>query len=267
MIKKLLLPICCLVVIKLTGQTALDSMINTENAFSTYAVEQSMRNAFLLYSDSLAVGFTNGDITNIKTTWAEKPSQKSKLSWSPQFAVMSASKDMGVTSGIWEFRASENDTVSGRGLFSTIWRKNDKSEWKFIADYGYNFTLSNYQPKQNNYIQLNALPQKESINPEVAFTTAYKQKGNEAYKNVITDFTHFNTKQYWPLQGSIQILLNIDIIPGTLTFTEAGSGLSNAGDIYYSYGYVNNNNKKDNYMRVWYLTAKGWRLLMQTINF
>lgn len=60
------------------------------------------------------------------------------LTWEPSFAEVSKSGDLGYTYGT--FRVSmdspEGIKVSREGTYVTIWKKNDKGEWKFVLDTG-----------------------------------------------------------------------------------------------------------------------------------
>lgn len=64
--------------------------------------------------------------------------KKNQLAWTPLFADMAASSDLGYTYGTWEFRSKDKDgkpTVE-RGKYTTIWKKQKDGSWKVALDMG-----------------------------------------------------------------------------------------------------------------------------------
>jgi ketosteroid isomerase-like protein len=61
-----------------------------------------------------------------------------KLTWTPEFAEMSASGDLGYTYGTYEFRSKDKDgkaTVE-YGKYASIWKKQKDGSWKVALDMG-----------------------------------------------------------------------------------------------------------------------------------
>src|ERR1044071_4411891 len=90
------------------GQSALQEMVKTEQAFSKMAEEKSTRDAFLAFIADDGLLFRPGAV-NGKKWLLEHPAPPTEnnplLAWQPSFADMSASGDMGFTTGPWEFKA------------------------------------------------------------------------------------------------------------------------------------------------------------------
>ena len=59
------------------------------------------------------------------------------LMWSPVSADISASDDLGYTTGLWQFRSVVNGkTVTSRGKYVTIWKRQSDGGWKAVVDIG-----------------------------------------------------------------------------------------------------------------------------------
>src|SRR6185503_2149906 len=104
------------------GQTPLEEMVRTEQAFSKMAEEKTTREAFLAFIADDGLLFRPGAV-NGKKWLLEHPGpppsdKKPLLAWQPNFAGMSASGDMGFTTGPWESRPDIKDPkASGYGHF------------------------------------------------------------------------------------------------------------------------------------------------------
>ena len=87
--------------------------MKTEQAFSKMAEEKNTRDAFLAFIADDGLLFRPGAV-NGKKWMLEHPAPRSTdkkplLAWQPSFAGMSASGDMGFTTGPWEFKADVKD--------------------------------------------------------------------------------------------------------------------------------------------------------------
>jgi ketosteroid isomerase-like protein len=66
------------------------------------------------------------------------PDTSFTLNWSPSFAEVSESADLGYTYGIYTVQMDSPDgsRVTKQGTYVTIWKKNKNGEWKFVLDTG-----------------------------------------------------------------------------------------------------------------------------------
>ena len=75
---------------------------------------------------------------NIAKTMGFLDNQDNQLTWTPVYADISASGDMGYTHGTFEFRSKDKDgkpTVS-HGKYTSIWKKQKDGSWKVVLDMG-----------------------------------------------------------------------------------------------------------------------------------
>ena len=112
-----------------------EDMVAAERAFAADASARNTRAAFLaaLADDGLvfAPGPSNG-----QRVWQARAENKNRLEWTPELAEISASGDLGYTSGPWRFTADGAEKPAGFGHFFTIWRKGADGKWKVLVDHG-----------------------------------------------------------------------------------------------------------------------------------
>ncbi len=61
-----------------------------------------------------------------------------KLTWTPEFADMAASGDLGYTYGTYVFTSTDKDgkPVAEHGKYTSIWKKQKDGSWKVVLDMG-----------------------------------------------------------------------------------------------------------------------------------
>ena len=134
MIKACLLLIAWLAVSSVRADD-FDDMVAAERAFAADAGARSTRAAFLaaLADDGLvfAPGPSNG-----QRVWDLRAENKNRLEWAPELAEISASGDLGYTSGPWRFTPAGAEKPAAFGHFFTIWRKGGDGKWKVLINHG-----------------------------------------------------------------------------------------------------------------------------------
>lgn len=112
-----------------------DDMVAAERAFAADASARGTRAAFLAALADDGLVFAPGPGSG-QRTWEARPDNKNRLEWAPELAEISASGDLGYTSGPWRFTADGAEKPSGFGHFFTIWRKGADGKWKVLIDHG-----------------------------------------------------------------------------------------------------------------------------------
>src|SRR5688572_25295778 len=100
-------------------------VINAENSFAAYSKTYNTKDAFLNFCDSNGVVFNQGKAINAKKAFSGAKPSNDKLLWQPAFVGISASGELGFSTGPFEKRPSLTDTISYGGAFSTIWHKTE----------------------------------------------------------------------------------------------------------------------------------------------
>lgn len=120
----------------MTPQEAAKQIAETELAFAKKASDTTMAIAFLEYLHDEAVVFRPEPL-NGKLWYSSRPPSPAQLKWWPIYVVASSTGDMGLSTGPYEFRTENSDTVPVyHGHFVSIWKRQDDGKYKVMADLG-----------------------------------------------------------------------------------------------------------------------------------
>lgn len=112
-------------------------LVAAEKAFAADASTRGTREAFLAALAPDGVVFAPGPV-NGRRVWEARAANKNRLEWTPEVAEVSASGDLGYTSGPWQFTAAGADKPSAFGHFFSFWKKQADGKWMLLADHGVN---------------------------------------------------------------------------------------------------------------------------------
>lgn len=119
---------------------AKQQILDTEKAFEKAAAEMGIREAFLEFADDSAVINRGGHLYKgkkaIDSFYRNQPFRNPRLSWTPEFAEVSASADLGFTWGPFQFYAEDTSgkALQSEGFFHTVWKKQSNGSWRFVYD-------------------------------------------------------------------------------------------------------------------------------------
>ena len=119
-----------------------DTLIQLEADFMKAAAERGSQGYMSYYADD-AVELPNGaDMfrgkESIAKTMGFLDDKNNHLTWTPVYADMAASGDLGYTYGTFEFRSKDKDGKSTveYGKYASIWKKQKDGSWKVVMDMG-----------------------------------------------------------------------------------------------------------------------------------
>jgi ketosteroid isomerase-like protein len=112
-----------------------ESLIDAERAFSALSVKSGMRTAFLANLADDAVMFRPGPI-DARKSWLARPDESGILEWGPEFVELSGAEDVGFSVGPWQYRESTGAEPAAYGHFVTVWRRDERGDWKVVLDCG-----------------------------------------------------------------------------------------------------------------------------------
>jgi ketosteroid isomerase-like protein len=263
----------------------LDSMVNTERAFSRTAAEKGTRDAFLEFLADDGIVFAPGP-ANGKQTWQARPKRPGLLSWEPIYADISAAGDMGYDTGPWEFRPKgAEDKPVAFGNFMTIWKKQADGAFKFVIDLG----ISNPQPTSSQTISYSTVKAKATknsseadveagrgniLNIEREFSSATADKGaTKAYPSYMADDVRLLYEGKFPFVGKQAARAALEAKAGTLSWQAEKSDVARSLDLGYSYGsydFKSTDGKADDkgyYLHIWKRQPDGkWKLVVEVLN-
>lgn len=263
----------------------LDSLVNTERAFSRTAAEKGTRDAFLAFMADDGIVFAPGPV-NGKKSWEARPKRPGLLSWEPIYADISAAGDMGYDTGPWEFRPKgAEDKPVAFGNFMTIWKKQPDGTFKFLLDLG----ISNPQPTSAQTLQSATIKSKATknasdadmqagregvMNIEREFSKASVDKGAlKAYLSYMGDEVRLLHEGKFPFVGKQAARTAIEAQAGKMSWQPEKSDVARSVDLGYTYGTYelkSADGKADEngyYVHVWKRHPDGkWKLVIEVLN-
>lgn len=117
-----------------------EEILNTEKEFAKMVKEEGVAKAFESFAAENAVINRNDTVIvgreAIKKYFKNQVLTEIELEWSPDFVDVSASGDMAYTYGNYTFIAKDTSgrALKGRGIFHTVWKKQEDGSWKFVWD-------------------------------------------------------------------------------------------------------------------------------------
>ena len=269
------------------GQTPLQDMVKTEQAFSKMAEEKTAREAFMSYIADDGLLFRPGAV-NGKQWMIEHPVPPSDknplLAWQPSFAGMSASGDMGFTTGPWESKADRKDPKpSAYGHFVTVWKKQPDGTWKWTVDIGISHPESGgpqtlWHPTDKNE---QAKPQdvdpaislKVLLDSERLLALAFLERGTNA---ALRPFASKELRLYRagsrPFIGRDDSIAAVSRIKGWFRFQTIGGDVSRAGDFGWTHGTYSLSDtehkviERGSYVRIWKRQDSNWQIVLDITN-
>lgn len=271
------------------GQSALQEMVKTEQAFSKMAEEKNARDAFMAYIADDGLLFRPGAVNGKK--WMiehpvpppQNPDKKPLLAWQPSFAGMAASGDMGFTTGPWEAKADiKDEKPQGYGHFVTVWKKQADGSWKFVVDLGIDHPQSGgpqtlWQPADTK--------KKPSFKPvDVATATEglltrdrkYIEESKRDLAKAFAGYASPDVRLYragnLPYIGRQAAAETLAKTKGQIVGQPINGDVSRAGDLGYTHGtyeIADDTSKvieRGSYVRIWKMEGGVWRIVMDVTN-
>ncbi|HNW99180.1 MAG TPA: DUF4440 domain-containing protein [Bacteroidales bacterium] len=119
------------------------SVLNADKEFSDYSVKKGQIKAFIDYADENATLLRPNSMpivgkNEIEKLYDGKNDDSYTLTWTPLFAEVGMSADIGYTYGTWLFktRDKEGKEISSEGTYVTVWEKQTDGKWKWVLDTG-----------------------------------------------------------------------------------------------------------------------------------
>lgn len=262
------------------GQSALQEMVKTEQAFSKMAEEKNTRDAFMAFIADDGLLFRPGAV-NGKKWMIEHPvppsDKKPLLAWQPAYAGMAASGDMGFTTGPWEAKADiKDEKPQGYGHFVTVWKKQADGTWKFVVDLGISHPQSGgpqtlwtpAETAKKEFKPVDVPIAREALlerdrNYAAAVLSHGFGKSYAAYAARAVRLYRANNLPFIGREASIEQLSKTT---GEVKWIPIGGDVSTAGDLGYTHGTYEAGNERGSYVRIWKKQNGQWRIVMDVTN-
>ncbi len=254
------------------------NMVKHEYAFAEKAKVGATRDAFLSFIDDEGIIFRPHPVNGKSLLEKSKPNN-GWLIWYPERAGISASGDIGYTTGPASFRKEKGDTADiWYGNFCTVWRKQKDNTWKFLIDFG----ISNEKPaviKKSLQVDANINASVLSVTPlgNKVFVKQFEGKfdrshSEERSKSYSID-SRLLVEGFQPIDGdeSIRTFFSKNVSDYALYSVMEGD-ISSANDFIYAYGTVKYTDasskaeKENYYLRVWQKQSDDWKIMIEVWN-
>ena len=286
--RSILIVVICFVVPAIAqGQTPLQEMVKTEQAFSKMAEEKNTRDAFLAFIADDGLLFRPGAVNGKKWLLEHPPPPSDKkplLAWQPSFAGMAASGDMGFTTGPWEAKNDiKDEKPAGYGHFVTVWKKQPDGSWKFVVDLGISHPQSGgpqtlWEPGDvNQKTSTRTVDQTSARNALLDRDRKYSDDGlKQGLPKAFLSYASPDVRLYrsndLPFIGREASANALTKAKGQFTWKPISGDVSRAGDLGYTHGTyeVADDTKKvierGSYVRIWKNRDGVWRIVMDVTN-
>ena len=275
------------IVVFVQAQTPLQDMVKTEQAFSKMAEEKTAREAFMTFIADDGLLFRPGAVNGKKWMIEHPVPQSDKrplLAWQPSFAGMSASGDMGFTTGPWESKPDRTDPKpSAYGHFVTVWKKQTDGSWKWVVDLGISHPQSGgpqtlWQPtdKTTDTKPANvdvASATKTLLDRDRILSVASLDQGlSKAFVAHASPEVRLYRTGNLPFIGRDASAAELAKIQGQFKSLPIGGDVSRAGDLGYTHGTydLTDANQKviehGSYVRIWKKQGGRWQVVLDVIN-
>lgn len=121
---------------------AMVSLVQAERAFAKMSVDTTQRQAFLANFADDGVWFDPGPSNTREALRTPPPAAAAAeaaartLDWEPVNGDMSASGDLGYTTGPWVRTVRGADRPPATGWFFSVWKRQGDGPWRVAADFG-----------------------------------------------------------------------------------------------------------------------------------
>lgn len=119
-----------------------NQLIEIDTEFSDYSAKNGAREAFLHYASNKAVMLRDNSmpikgLKELEEAFGTNNNLNSSLTWSPLFASIAKSGEIGYTYGTYKASTQQPDsTIITEGCYVTIWKKDSSGNWKWVLDTG-----------------------------------------------------------------------------------------------------------------------------------
>ncbi len=254
------------------------AMVASERAFSAAASYLGITEGFLTFFSPTSSSFDSGLEKAFPKLIARKRSTyplKSILTWTPQHGDISKSGDFGFLFGPWIIKKASSDSITAKGRYISVWKKDTLGLWKVAFDCGVETNENDTVPITTNFTGVsdslelaNRKPAASSKTNETLMrleTIFAKLNGDNALASadsILSDkITLFRDKSL-PLQGKSDAKLWFHAFKAG-SFRIARIEVSPSGDIAYTYGTCGREMEKFYYLHIWETDASAnWKLVM-----
>lgn len=271
----------------LPQKSALETLLDTERAFSNSSQTDGMKAAFLSYLDDDSILFRPHPV-NGKDYLSGRRETGIQLSWKPIRAGVARSGELGWTTGPYRVEPLEEGGLPLHGYFVSVWRRQGDGVWRVVVDLGTENPRdeSCAEEPQSWPDEIMETPGNDGGDPDslrgelLALERMLSHKSATAgialaYGDVLDADARLYRDGRCPATDRSAAEELLADTPGSMTWEPIDATVADSSDVAYTYGsYVltsqappKNLLGKGYYVRVWRKSAAGdWRLVVEVTS-
>lgn len=247
-------------------------VVAAERAFAADGAAMGIKPSFLKHMAPDAI-VMNPQPQLARAVYEAAPESQTKLFWWPLWAGISASGDLGFTTGPY--------TVNGtpRAWYFTVWARQPDGSWRWIFDGGAPSDPTGAAPQDSPvaYAKASARSAGSSLKAveqvataETALALAAKSNVSGAYMAAAASDARFVGSHAKPPASRTELAAELATRPQQIEFSPLGGLASSAGDLAWTYGVARwtdaaGQTVRGRYVRIWRDDITGWRLLFDEL--
>lgn len=249
-------------------------VVAAERAFAADGAALGFKLSFLKHSAPHAIVIQPGPVNAWESLRAAPDGRPDdpKLEWWPTWAGVSASGDLGFTTGPYSIAGRR------RGHYFTVWERQQDGQWKWVFDGGVGSdpTASPGPDSTPGYLPVSTV---RGMYPEAAFAQVRAAEAalaadaavdsRAAYRKVLACDGRIQASPMAPATDCSTHGPELDWRAETIAFAGLGGGASSAGDMAWTYGTARwsaqGRSVNAHYIRVWQRRAGGWKLVFDEL--
>ncbi|WP_374575218.1 DUF4440 domain-containing protein [Phenylobacterium sp.] len=247
-------------------------VVAAERAFAADGLAMGIKRSFLKHAAPEAIVFAPDAVKAHEYYDARPDKPTPPLVWWPVWAGLSASGDLGFTTGPFTY-----DGKPG-GFYFTIWRRNADGVWKWVYDGGTNSDAADAPGPESEPEALAPATAEKTLTDiawagvseaEDALAKAAEHDTGKAYRAALAPDAHVQGSAAPPAVTPKAVAKELAGRAKRISFSHQGGEVSAAGDLAWTWGDAQWSAKtgpmRGHYVRVWRHDKEGWRLVFDQI--
>lgn len=243
----------------------------SETAFAAQSVREGMRAAFLSWLAPGSTLFRNGPVDG-PAEIARNPDPPIVLDWRPAFVEVSASGDLGLSTGPWRIRSKTDPARPERfGQFVSVWKRPPGGDWRVWVDLGISHpgpTLWEVPLSAGFAPEATGASDGTIAQAEAEFARLARTAGHAAaYAALASPTLRVYRDGSAPFLGR-EASLSSPAARGSAQWTLERHETSTAGDFGYAIGRYGpaGGAKEGDFVRIWRRERAGWRIALDVVD-
>lgn len=264
----------------LTAAAAPLSLVQNEYAFAQAVAKHGVRDGFLVYLDQQSITLSPQP-AKAYDVYSQRKASSTKLSWYPDYALLSSSGDFGVETGPWVASWQEGGKPQqSYGDWLTVWHRGKDSRWLILFDGGVDHAAPLKRVKALlKDSKVISLPKPAAQEPDVDklhfslveaeaefSNTELESSPKAAYQGQGSPDIHLLEEGAQARVGLPEVLAAMSNQQGKWRWVPSGGSIASSGDLAYMYGVIyaakDDDNKRPlgSYAHVWRMEKGEWKL-------